>query len=171
MKDRRKFLKNSVLGGISLGGMFFAPIEEVVAATTSKVSRVSSPSELKITDLRYVIVEHLGRPCPILRIDTNQDIYGLGEVRDGGDKKYALLLKKHLLGKNPCDVERIFKIIKPHGGHGRLGGGVSGVEMALWDLAGKALGVPVWQLLGGQYRDKVRLYADTHADTDFDLIV
>ena len=71
MKDRRKFLKNSVLDGISLRGLFFAPIEEVVAATTSKVSRVSSPSELKITDLRYGIVGHLGRPCPILWIDTN----------------------------------------------------------------------------------------------------
>ncbi|SDF18930.1 L-alanine-DL-glutamate epimerase [Pricia antarctica] len=171
MKDRRSFIKNSVLGGITLSGMMFSPIEDIVAATTSNVDRSSGPSNLKITDLRYVIVEHLGRPCPILRIDTNQDIHGLGEVRDGGDKKYALLLKKLLLGQNPCNVEMIFKNLKPHGTHGRLGGGVSGVEMALWDLAGKAYGAPVWQLLGGKYRDKVRLYADTHADMDFDLIV
>ena len=53
----------------------------------------------------------------------------------------------------------LFKIIKQFGSHGRLGGGVSGVEMALWDLAGKAYGIPVWQMLGGRYRDKVRLYA------------
>jgi L-alanine-DL-glutamate epimerase-like enolase superfamily enzyme len=53
----------------------------------------------------------------------------------------------------------IFKIIKQFGGHGRKGGGVSGVEMALWDLVGKAYDVPVWQLLGGRYRDQVRLYA------------
>jgi L-alanine-DL-glutamate epimerase-like enolase superfamily enzyme len=168
--SRRDFLKKSSLGGVALGGMLFAPVEEVVAAATSNVKRASSPSKLKITDLRYVIVKHLGRPCPILRIDTNQDIYGYGEVRDGGEVKHALMLKKHLLGQNPCNVEKIFKLIKPFGDHGRLGGGVSGVEMALWDLAGKAYGVPVWQLLGGRYRDKVRLYADTHGDRDYDLI-
>jgi L-alanine-DL-glutamate epimerase-like enolase superfamily enzyme len=55
----------------------------------------------------------------------------------------------------------IMKRIRQFGGHGRLGGGVSGVEMALWDLAGKAYGIPVYQLLGGRYRDRVRLYADT----------
>lgn len=168
--SRRNFLKHSTLGGVALGGLFFAPIEDVVAAATSRVNRASSPSKLKITDLRYVIVEHLGRPCPILRMDTNQDICGYGEVRDGGDKKYALILKNRLLGQNPCNVEKIFRILKPFGNHGRLGGGVSGVEMALWDLTGKAYGVPVWQLLGGRYRDKVRLYADTHGDKDYGLI-
>jgi len=61
--------------------------------------------------------------------------------------------------RNPCNVEMLFKIIKQFGYHGRQGGGVSGVEMALWDLAGKAYGVPCWQLLGGRYRDTIRLYA------------
>jgi L-alanine-DL-glutamate epimerase-like enolase superfamily enzyme len=60
----------------------------------------------------------------------------------------------------------IFKIIKQFGFHGRQGGGVCGVEMALWDLCGKAWGVPAWQLLGGRYRDKVRLYADTPSGND-----
>jgi L-alanine-DL-glutamate epimerase-like enolase superfamily enzyme len=58
-------------------------------------------------------------------------------------------------------VEMIFKSIKQFGGPSRQAGGVCGVEMALWDLVGKAYGVPAWQLLGGRYRDKVRLYADT----------
>jgi L-alanine-DL-glutamate epimerase-like enolase superfamily enzyme len=71
------------------------------------------------------------------------------------------MLKSRILGLNPCNVEMMFKIIKQFGNHGRQGGGVSGVEMALWDLCGKAYGVPVWQLLGGRYRDKIRLYADT----------
>ena len=48
----------------------------------------------------------------------------------------------------------------------RAGGGVSGVEIALWDLAGKAYGVPVYQLLGGKYRDKIRMYADTPSSDD-----
>jgi L-alanine-DL-glutamate epimerase-like enolase superfamily enzyme len=73
------------------------------------------------------------------------------------------MLKSRILGLNPCNVEMIFKIIKQFGGQSRQGGGVSGVEMALWDLCGKAYGVPVWQLLGGRYRDKIRLYADTPA--------
>ena len=170
MDTRRSFFKKSVFGGVALGGLFAAPIDEVVAAATSNVKRASSPSKLKITDLRYVMVQHLGRPCSILRIDTNQDVYGYGEVRDGGEVKHALVLKHLLLGKNPCNVEKLFKLIKPFGDHGRLGGGVSGVEMALWDLAGKAYGVPVWQLLGGRYKDKVPLYADTHGDKDYDLI-
>lgn len=170
-ENRRSFIRKSLFGGISLGALVNAPIEMQLEAATAKVNRLSSPSKLKITDMRCVVVSHLGRPCPILRIDTNQGISGYGEVRDGADKRYALILKSRLLGENPCNVERLFKLLKPHGNHGRLGGGVSGVEMALWDLAGKAYGVPVWQLLGGRYRDKVRLYADTHADKDFDLIV
>ncbi|MCK4749773.1 MAG: mandelate racemase/muconate lactonizing enzyme family protein, partial [Bacteroidales bacterium] len=93
--------------------------------------------------------------------DTNQGIYGLGDVRDGADKRYALMLKSRILGENPCNVERLFKIIKQFGDHGRQGGGVSGVEMALWDLTGKVYGVPLYQLLGGKYRDKVRIYVDT----------
>src|SRR5690606_33947154 len=61
----------------------------------------------------------------------------------------------------PCDVERIFKMIRQFGGPARQAGGVCGIEMALWDICGKAFNVPVWQLLGGRYRDKIRLYADT----------
>ncbi len=167
---RRNFLKNTALGGLSLSSFMFLPIEDTIAQTTSKINRASHPSDLKITDLRYTLVEHLGRRIPILRMDTNQEIYGLGEVRDGGDERYALMLKSRLLGENPCNVEKIFKSIKQFGGHGRMGGGVSGVEMALWDLAGKAYGAPCWQLLGGRYRDKIRLYADTHGDKDFEKI-
>ena len=106
---------------------------------------------------------------PIIRIDTNQGISGYGEVRDGGSKRYALFLKSKILGENPCNVERIFKKIRQFGYHGRQGGGVSGVEMALWDLAGKAYDVPVYQMLGGRYRDKIRLYTDTTSSKDKDV--
>jgi L-alanine-DL-glutamate epimerase-like enolase superfamily enzyme len=102
----------------------------------------------------------------IIRIDTNQGIYGLGDIRDGTDQRFALFLKSKIIGLNPCNVEMIFKIIKQFGGHGRQGGGVSAVEMACWDLCGKALNVPVWQLLGGRYRDRIRIYADTPEDRD-----
>jgi len=158
--DRRNFLKKTMLGGISLGGMMCLPFEDVIAQTTSKVNRASSPSELKITDIRYALTTVLGGTA-ILRIDTNQGIYGLGEVRDGADPRYALMLKSRILGMNPCNVEMIFKAIRQFGGPSRQAGGVCGVEMALWDLCGKAYNVPAWQLLGGRYRDKIRLYADT----------
>lgn len=158
--NRRSFLKKTAIGGLALGGMMKLSIEDTIAQTTAKVSRASSPSELKITDMRYALTTVLGGTA-IIRIDTNQGIYGLGEVRDGADVRYALMLKSRILGKNPCNVEMIFKSIRQFGGPSRQAGGVCGVEMALWDLCGKAYGVPAWQLLGGRYRDKIRLYADT----------
>jgi L-alanine-DL-glutamate epimerase-like enolase superfamily enzyme len=157
---RRDFLKKTALGGIALGGLLHLSVEDTIAQTTASVSRASKPSELKITDMRYALTSVLGGTA-IIRIDTNQGIYGLGEVRDGADVRYALMLKSRILGLNPCNVEMIFKIIKQFGGQARQAGGVCAVEMALWDLCGKAYGVPAWQLLGGRYRDKIRLYADT----------
>ncbi len=158
--NRRDFLKKTVLGGISLSAFMGMGIEDTMAETTSKVQRSSAPSDLKITDLRYCVTAVMGRTA-IIRIDTNQGIYGLGEVRDGADPRYALMLKSRIMGENPCNVEKIFKIIKQFGGPARQAGGVCAVEMALWDLCGKAYNVPAWQLLGGRYRDSIRLYADT----------
>jgi L-alanine-DL-glutamate epimerase-like enolase superfamily enzyme len=158
--NRRNFLKKTALGGIALGGLMNLSIEDTIAHTTQNVKRSSNPSDLKITDMRYCLTNVMGGTA-IIRIDTNQGIYGLGEVRDGADVRYALMLKSRILGRNPCNVEMIFKVIKQFGGPARQAGGVCAVEMALWDLCGKAYGVPAWQLLGGRYRDKVRLYADT----------
>jgi L-alanine-DL-glutamate epimerase-like enolase superfamily enzyme len=164
---RRSFLKKTAaLGGMALGGFMFAPLEDTIAQSTSTVNRNSAPSDLKITDMRYAVVMTTTGRCPIIRLDTNQGIYGLGEVRDGADERYALFLKSRILGMNPCSVEMIFKEIKQFGFHGRQGGGVCAVEMALWDLAGKAYNVPAYQLLGGKYRDKIRLYADTPEEED-----
>jgi L-alanine-DL-glutamate epimerase-like enolase superfamily enzyme len=161
--SRREFLHKSSLGGLGLG-LYFNSVrtEEDLEFITQKVSRYSSPSDLKITDLRIAYWSN----TPLIKIYTNQDIYGLGEVRDAGSPTYALFLKSRIMGKNPCSVEQIFKNLKQFGGHGRAGGGVSGIEMALWDLAGKAYGVPVYQLLGGKYRDRIRMYADTPSSAD-----
>ncbi len=124
----------------------------------SNVNTASQPSALKITDMRIVRTQTGG---PILKLDTNQDIYGLGEVRDGASPTYALMLKSRILGENPCNVDKIFRQIKQFGHHARQGGGVCGIEMALMDLAGKAYGVPCYQLAGGKFRDKIRCYSDT----------
>ena len=125
------------------------------------VNSHSRPSELRITDLRIANLVGVPFRSTIIRIDTNQGLSGYGEVRDGGSKTYALLLKSRLLGENPCNVDKIFRKIKQFGHHARQGGGVCGVEMALMDLAGKAYGVPAYQLAGGKFRDKVLCYCDT----------
>lgn len=122
------------------------------------------PRELRITDMRFVDIDGAPKRCTLLKLMTNQGIEGYGEVRDASSKTYALMLKSRLLGENPCDVDRLFHKIKQFGGHSRQGGGVSGVEIALWDLAGKAYGVPLYQLLGGRYRDRIRLYCDTDVE-------
>jgi hypothetical protein len=94
--DRRSFLKKSAMGGISLAAFMGMSIEDTIAETTSKVRRGSSPSDLKITDMRIATIRASGRN-PIIRIDTNQGIHGLGEVRDGADERYALMLKSRSL--------------------------------------------------------------------------
>ncbi|MFH5831281.1 mandelate racemase/muconate lactonizing enzyme family protein [Halalkalibaculum sp. DA384] len=164
--NRRDFIKQAGMGGLGLGAVLMAPYEQQLEQATSRVNRNSAPSDLEITDMRIAEIDGIPFRTPIIRIDTNQGISGFGEVRDGGDPRYALMLKSRILGLNPCNVEKIFKIIRQFGDHGRQGGGVSGVETALWDLTGKAYGVPVYQLLGGKYRDKVRLYADTAGADD-----
>jgi len=92
----------------------------------------SSPSALKITDLRVATIVKPGpSPCPIIRIETNQSIYGLGEVRDGASPTFALFLKSRILGENPLQIDKLFRKIKQFGGHARQAGGVCAIEMAL----------------------------------------
>ncbi len=159
--SRRDFIRKSALGGLTLGMMFDGKPEQEFEYLSQKVKRSSNPSDLKITDLRIAVITKAPMTCPIIRIDTNQGISGYGEIRDGASSKYGLMLKSRLLGKNPCTPEMLFKEIKQFGNHGRAAGGVCGVEMALMDLAGKAYGVPAYQLLGGKYRDHIRVYGDT----------
>ncbi len=171
LMDRRGFFRSmgTAAGGaaaLSLAASPEAEAAEAARLVQSNVKRASEPSALKITDLRVAVVVNAPMTCPIIRVDTNQGIVGWGEVRDGASETYALMLKARLLGENPCNVDRIFRKIKQFGGPSRQAGGVCGVEMAMMDLAGKAWGVPCWQLLGGKFRDTVRLYADTTETPD-----
>src|SRR6476659_4546968 len=132
------------------------------------VNTNSSPSKLKITDLRVATIKKPGpSPCSIIRLETNQGVYGLGEVRDGASATYALFLKSRIVGENPLQLDRIFRKIKQFGGHARQGGGVCAIEMALWDIAGKVYNAPVYAMVGGgKFRDKIRIYADTIESKD-----
>ena len=167
--SRRSFIQKAGMGGLALGAFMNSSIEETLEHSTQNVNKLSSPSDLKITDLRIAEIADAPMRCPIIRIDTNQGIYGLGEVRDGASARYALFLKSRLLGENPCQIDRLFRKIKQFGAHARQAGGVCGVEMALWDLAGKAYNIPVYQMLGGKFRDAIRLYCDTTKRDDPDL--
>src|SRR5688572_21858054 len=160
--DRRSFFKTIGLG--AAGAMALtgeAAADAAANLVQANVKRASEPSALKITDLRVAVIVGVPFACPLIRIDTNQGLVGWGEVRDGASETYALFLKGRVLGENPCNVDKIFRKIKQFGSHARQAGGVCGIEMAMMDLAGKAWGVPCWQMLGGKFRDRVRLYADT----------
>lgn len=130
------------------------------------INTYSNPSDLKITDVRFLDVGAIPMHCILMKVYTNQGIVGFGEVRDIGSKKYALQLKSILLGENPCNVDKIFRRIKQFGGPARQGGGVCAVEVALWDILGKVTGQPVYRLLGGKFRDNVRMYCDTDIETE-----
>src|SRR5438876_89892 len=161
--NRRDMVKASAL---VLGGGLL--LDERLDAYPKTVNANSSPSALKITDMRVATIVKPGpSPCPIIRIDTNQGLYGLGEVRDGASATYALFLKSRIVGENPLQLDRIFRKIKQFGGHARQGGGVCAIEMALWDIAGKVYNAPVYAMVGGgKFRDKIRVYADTTESKD-----
>src|SRR5690349_13806335 len=111
---------------------------------------------MKITDLRCAVI---GRH-PIVRITTDEGIYGLGEVEYTKTylKPWVLHFREALIGEDPTDVERVMLKIRQRGSFKPYGAAVSAIEIALWDLAGKAAGIPVYKLLGGKVRDRVRIY-------------
>src|SRR5260221_8185003 len=167
MSSRRSFLKHAATAAgavASLGTR--AAADHTLDSLPQNVNTRSRPSDLKITDLRVLVIGRAPMTCPIIKIDTNQGLYGLGEVRDGASKNYALLLKSRILNENPCNIDKVFRKLKQFGSHARQGGGVCAIEMALWDLAGKAYNVPIYQMLGGKFRDKIRCYADTTESDD-----
>ncbi len=111
---------------------------------------------MKITDLKCAVI---GRH-PVVRIVTDAGIDGYGEICASKPdlKPVVLLFRAALLGQDPVNVERVMLRIRQRGGFKPYGSAVSAIEMALWDIAGKAAGLPVYRLLGGKVRDKVRVY-------------
>ena len=111
---------------------------------------------MKITDLRCAVI---GKN-PIVRIVTDEGLSGFGEVESYKPylKPFILHLRELLIGQDPTNVERVMLRIRPRGAFKPYGAAVSVIEHALWDLAGKAAGLPVYKLLGGKIRDKVRVY-------------
>lgn len=155
--DRRSFFSHASGG---LAGLL--SLKELSAA----VQRTSSPygrPRLKITDVQTARLRALH-----VRIYTDQGIVGDGEAVDAisGGASIISGFRRHLVGQNPLNVEAIFEAIRTSGIFaGALAGqyitALTAVEIALWDLTGKALGVPIYQLLGGKTRDRIRVYCDS----------
>lgn len=104
-----------------------------------------------------------------VKVETDEGIYGIGEASGWPRVVETAIhdLTPLMLGEDPFNIERLWSkmqaAIMSHGMTGIVGGGaITGIEMALWDIKGKALGQPVWNLLGGKMRDKVRVYAHAH---------
>ncbi|RII95571.1 mandelate racemase/muconate lactonizing enzyme family protein [Clavibacter michiganensis] len=111
---------------------------------------------MRITDIRCALIGH----SPIVRIVTDEGIDGFAEIEYS--KPYVAstlgVYRPLLIGADPTEVERCMMRIRRMGGTKPWGAVVSAIEIALWDIAGKALGVPVHRLLGGKVRDRIRVY-------------
>jgi len=165
MRDQREKIRRTrrsmfrMAAASAMIGPLFRATEGPVSAQET-VNRNSAPSDLKITDVRACRVA-ANYDYPIIKVYTNQGVYGLGEVRDAGVEGIALILKPYLVGRNPLDIEGNLKTVRPFAGHARMGGGYSAADMAMHDIAGKVYGVPAYRLIGAKRRDRVRIYADT----------
>ena len=158
-KGRRSFLATCGLAAAAAARPLAA-----FGQAVDNAKQASSPSALRITDLKCGYV----RGSLFVKVHTNQGIWGCGEGVDaiGGTYNLVQSFGQRIRGQNPLNVHRIFEQVRKGGVFGGAQSGVfvavlSAVETALWDLAGKALNVPVYQLLGGKFRDKIRVYCDT----------
>src|SRR5579883_1074232 len=111
---------------------------------------------MKITDLKCAIIGN----HPVIRVVTDEGIDGYGQIQLTKPylKPQVLFYKDFLIGEDPTNVERTMLRIRRLGAFKPWGSGVSAIEIALWDIAGKAAGLPVYKLLGGKIRDRVRVY-------------
>ncbi len=154
--NRRFFLQNA---GSGLAGLFsLRGLSAAVQATTSTYQR----PKLKITDVRTAVVGRLH-----VRLYTDQGLVGEGEAVDSASGGPSIIpgFRMSLVGQSPLNVEAIWERIRTSGifagaQAGQYVTALTAVEIALWDLAGKALGIPIYQLMGGKVRDRIRIYCD-----------
>jgi galactonate dehydratase len=157
--DRRSFLTACAIASAAAA----RPLEAFGQAVDS-AKQTSSPSALRITDVKCGYI----RGSLFVKIHTNQGIWGCGEGVDAVQGTYHLVqsLGQRLRNQSPLNVHRLFEQLRKGSVFGGAQSGMfiavlSAVETALWDLAGKALNMPVYQLLGGKFRDRIRVYLDT----------
>ncbi len=148
--SRREWLKQTVLAA---GAGWLARYHALAAPSKGRV---------KIRDIKVMMLQG-PRTYTLVRVDSDAGPFGLGEAYGSpgvGVKEQVLALKPELVGKDPLEIDRIYAGLgqRTDGSAHALMRAVCGIEMALWDLAGKILGAPVTTLLGGKFRDRVRVY-------------
>ncbi len=169
--NRRNFIQSS--------GMAAAGIGAGVAATAPSVASAAQPQNapgIKVTGYNTIVVNNIDPPIGhrkwlFLQLETDQGIVGLGERTTGGatnlESQIALLndmCERHVVGKNPFQIEKIWQEIysNPHDyRHPSLQRtpAIAAIEIACWDIIGKATNQPIYNLLGGQFHDRLRQYA------------
>ncbi|MGH9405364.1 MAG: mandelate racemase/muconate lactonizing enzyme family protein [Candidatus Acidiferrales bacterium] len=158
--DRRTVLG---AGAAIAGGAALPSLSGAIQGATTPYQR----PKLKITDIRTAMVVVHG-PQAHVRIYTDQGLTGHGESTDAAIGTPPLInsFRRFLIGRDPLNPDAIWESLRQFGVFAGAQGGqyttaLSALDMALWDLAGKALNLPVYQLLGGKFRDKVMIYCDT----------
>ncbi|MCJ8209195.1 mandelate racemase/muconate lactonizing enzyme family protein [Mucilaginibacter sp. RS28] len=168
-QNRRSFLtKASLAGAVALAAPLSKTFGQGLIDAKERTPQASAPSDLKITEVKCA---YAGGGL-FVKIYTNQGIWGSGEGVDAIVGTYYLVkrLEFFLKGRSPLNPNRIAEEIRKANFFGGAQSGMfvavlTAIEAALWDLTGKALGLPVYQLLGGKYRDKCRVYCDTELYT------
>jgi galactonate dehydratase len=162
--SRRKLIQNATM---QVAGAFALP--SLAIAIQESSSPYKRP-KLKITDVRTAQVRVHGLQTHI-RVYTDQGLFGQGEATDAAVGTVSLInqFRRFLVGQDPLNVDALWERIRVSGIFAGAQGGqyvtaLTGLEIALWDLAGKAVGLPAYQLLGGKFRDKVRIYCDSDMD-------
>jgi galactonate dehydratase len=164
VNSRRAFLGKAAFAAAAVSVSPLAGFGKGLEKAVEGAAISSAPSDLKITDVKC---GYVGGSL-FVKLYTNQDIWGCGEGVDAISGTYYLVqnIGRRLRGQSPLNVNRIFEDLRRAGYFGGAQSGMyvavlSAFETALWDLTGKALNLPIYQLLGGKFRDKVRVYSDT----------
>jgi galactonate dehydratase len=131
---------------------------------------------VKISRIETFLARSSSAPTVIVKVETDDGLHGVGEAYSAGpNRAVAEVIRDFagwLVGRDPREVERLWQLMYngsrfPPGVV--TGAAISGIEHALWDIKGKALGAPVWELLGGRCRDRIRVYQAPHGDTAEEL--
>lgn len=164
------FLAAAQQSGGGRGGMTRGPIAGGLQPLDG--GRIGNTPAMKITDIKTFLVGAGGRNWVYVKVLTDQGVYGIGEAYSAGPDEATVKViedfKSWLVGNDPRNVQYLFDLMY---NTTRFPGGIvvnsamSGIEHALWDIAGKSAGVPVWALLGGRMRNKVRVYQSTGGAT------
>ncbi|MCB1020956.1 MAG: hypothetical protein KDC27_13570, partial [Acidobacteria bacterium] len=155
---RRSFL--AAAAGAAVAPAFLADFHRLRAADLGKV---------KITDIKTMMLQG-PRSYTLVRVETDAGVYGNAEAYGSpgiGVREAVHEIAQSLKGQDPLQIDTLYTVYRyTDGSAHHQQRAMSGIEMALWDLAGKLLGVPTYKLLGGKFRDRVRLY-DHSTPPDF----